>query len=267
MKILVAVKQVANLDDEFEISHDGKDVDHDYCDYEINEWDDYSLEEALLIKENNGDEGEIVVVTVGPEDAEDELRKCLGKGADRGIRVWDDAISGSDQYVTAKILAKVVEKENPDMVFIGVQAADHAFAQTGISVAQILGWPHAAVVSSLDYSPHYSPEKGATLRRELEAGLEEEITIDCPAVLTIQLGINEPRYASLRGIKQAAGKPLDELTHADLGLSDDDVGEAGSVSRIRRMFVPERAHAELIEGTPAEQATRLAEIIKEFTGA
>lgn len=268
MKILVAVKQVANLDDEFEIREDGKDVDHDFCDYEINEWDDYSVEEALLIKENNGNEGEIVVVTIGPEDAEEELRKCLGKGADRGIRIWDDAIAGSDQYVTAKLLAKVVEKENPEMVFIGVQAADHAFAQTGISVAQILGWPHAAVVSSLDYSPHYSPGAAqATLRRELEGGLEEEITVDCPAVLTIQLGINSPRYASLRGIKQAASKPLDVLTLSDLGLGDDDVGEAGSVSRIRRMYIPEKAHAELIEGTPAEQAVRLAEIIKEHTGA
>lgn len=264
MKILVAIKQVANLDDEFEIRDDGKDVDHDYCDYEINEWDDYSLEEALQIKENNENEGEIVVVTIGPEDAEEELRKCLGKGADRGIRVWDDAIAGSDQFVTAKILAKVVEKENPDMVFIGVMAADHAFAQTGISVAQILGWPHAAVVCNLEYSPGASQ---AALRRELEGGLEEEGTIDCPAVLTIQLGINSPRYASLRGIKQAASKPLDVLTLSDLGLGVDDVGDAGSVSRIRRMFIPEKAHAELIEGTPAEQAARLAEIIKEYTGA
>ena len=107
----------------------------------------------------------------------------------------------------------------------------------------------------------------ATARRELEGGLEEEITVNCPAVLTIQLGINEPRYASLRGIKQAAGKPLDEISHTDLGLSDDDVGETGSVSRVRKMFVPVKGQAELIEGTPAEQAARLAEILKELSGA
>ena len=259
MKILVAIKQVANLDDDFEIREDGKDVDHDFCDFEINEWDDYSLETALQIRENNGDEGEIVVVTVGPDDAEDELRKCLGKGADRAIRVWDDAIEGSDQVAIARILTKVIEKESPDMVFMGVQAADNAYAQTGIAVAQ-----HAAVVSSLDYTPGAT---SATARRELEGGLEEEITVNCPAVLTIQLGINEPRYASLSGIKQAAAKPLDEISHSDLGLSDDEVGESGSVSRVRKMFVPVKGQAELIEGTPAEQAARLAEILKELSGA
>lgn len=264
MKMLVAIKQVASLDDDFEMRDDGKDVDHDYCDFEINEWDDYSLEEALLIKESNGGECEVVVVTVGPEEAEDELRKCLAKGADRGVRVWDDAIEGSDQVAIGRVIAKVVEKEQPDMVFLGVQAADHAFAQTGMTVASMLGWPHAAVVSNLEYQPGDSK---AVVRRELEAGMEEEISIQCPAVLSIQLGINEPRYASLRGIKQAAAKPLDELTHADLGLSDSDVGEAGSVSRIRKMYVPERARATLIEGSPAEQAARLAEIIKELSGA
>lgn len=263
MKILVAIKQVAMLDDEFEMRDDGKDVDHDFCDYEINEWDDYSLEEALLIKENTDGDCEVVVVTVGPEDAEDELRKCLAKGADRGVRVWDDAIEGSDQVAIARVITRVIEKENPDMVFLGVQASDHAFAQTGITVASMLGWPHAAVVSHLDYKVGDSK---ATLKRELEAGLEEEMSIECPAVLSIQLGINEPRYASLRGIKQAAAKPVDDLTHSDLGMQDNEVGEAGSVSRIRKMYVPEKGRAELIEGTPAEQAKRLAEIVKEFRG-
>ncbi len=263
MKILVAIKQVASLDDDFEMRADGHDVDHDYCDYEINEWDDYSLEEALLIKENTDQDCEVVVVTVGPEQSEDELRKCLAKGADRGIRVWDDAIEGSDQVAISRIISRLVEKESPDMVFLGVQAADHAFAQTGMTVASMLDWPHAAVVSKLEYQPGASR---AVLHRELEGGLEEEISIDCPAVLSIQLGINDPRYASLRGIKQAAAKPVDEFTHRDLGLSDDDVGVSGSVSRIRKMYVPERPKASLIEGTPAEQAARLAEIIKEISG-
>lgn len=264
MKILVAIKQVASLDDDFEMRDDGKDVDHDYCDYEINEWDDYSLEEALLIKERTDGDCEVVVVTVGNEGAEDELRKCLAKGADRGIRVWDDAIEGSDQVVTARIIAKVVEKEAPTMVFVGVQASDHAFAQTGMTVASMLGWPHAAVITKLDYN---LGDSKATVRRELEGGLEEVASVDCPAVINIHLGINEPRYASLRGIKQAAAKPVDDLSHADLGLADSDVGEQGSVSRIRKMYVPERAMAALIEGTAAEQAARLAEIIKEHSGA
>ena len=263
MKILVAIKQVAMLDDEFEMRADGKDVDPDFCDYEINEWDECSLEEALLIKEKSGGDGKVIVVTVGSEDTEDALRKCLAKGADRGIRVWDGAIAGSDQLAIARVIARVVEKENPDMVFLGVQASDHAFAQTGMTVAFLLGWPHAAVVSQLDYKPG---DPKALLRRELEGGLEEEVSIECPAVLSIQLGINEPRYASLRGIKQAAAKPVDDLTHTDLGMRDHDVGEAGSVSRIRKMYAPEKGHAELIEGTSAEQAGRLAEIVKELRG-
>ena len=261
MKLLVAVKQVADLADEFEIAADGKDVDRDFCEYELNEWDDYALEEALLIREAAGEDGEVVVVTVGPTDSEEELRKCLGKGADRAIRVWDDAMRGCDAIAIARALAKVVEKEQPGLVLTGVQGADHAFASTGVALAACLRWPHAAVVCQLDHTP-----SGAQVRRELEDGLEEEISIVCPAVLTIQVGINRPRYATLRGIKQAAAKPLDVLTPEALGLSDAEIGEAGSASRVRRMFVPERGRPELIEGSAAEQALRLAEIIKEFQG-
>ena len=120
-----------------------------------------------------------------------------------------------------------------------------------------------AVVSKLDYQPGAD---SARVHRELEGGVEEALTVECPAVLTIQLGINEPRYASLRGIKQARAKPVEELSHNDLGLSDEEVGEAGSVSRVRCMYVPEKGQAELIEGTPAEQAARVAEIIKQLQG-
>lgn len=264
MKLMVTVKQVAVLDDDFEIREDGKDVDREHCDFDLNEWDDYSVEEAMRIKEEFGSEAdEVVVVTVGPEEADLVLRKCLAKGADRGIRVWDDALEGSDPVAVARVLAKVVERERPEMVFAGVQASDHAFAQTGMSVAAFLGWPRAAVVSHLNYKPGAGE---ALARRELEGGLEEEITVQCPAVLTIQLGINSPRYASLRAIKQAAAKPIDVLTHADLGLEDTQVGEAGSGARVRRMYAPKRARAEMIEGTPAEQAARIAQIVKEFRG-
>ena len=106
----------------------------------------------------------------------------------------------------------------------------------------------------------------ATLRRELEGGLEEELSLRCPAVLTIQVGINRPRYATLRHIKQADKKPLDALTHTDLGLSDVEVGEAGSAAVVRRMFAPPKGQAEMIEGNASEQARRLAEIIKEVRG-
>jgi electron transfer flavoprotein beta subunit len=263
MKIMVAVKQIASLDEDFEIRADGKDVDEDFLIRDLNEWDDYSLEEAMKIKEAGSAHVEVVVVTVGTEGSDEVLRKCLAKGADRAIRVWDEPIEGSDAVAIARVIAAVAKREMPDLVFAGVQSSDHAFSATGIATSAHLDWPHAAVVSNLKYT---AGDKSALIQRELEAGMLQEVEIECPAVLTIQLGINKPRYASLRGIKQAVAKPIEVLSLADIGLADTDVGEAGSLSRVRRMFVPEKGHAQMIEGTPAEQAAKLAEIIREFRG-
>lgn len=260
MKILVAVKQVANLDDEFEMRADGRDVDADFFEKDLNEFDHFSVEEALLIKEAAGGGVEVVIAIVGDADADDALRTALAKGADRGIRVWDDGLADADGIAVARVLARLVEREKPDMVFTGAQSADFGSAATGMALAGLLGWPHAAVVSHLDYTPG---ARSATLRRELEGGLEEIMTIRCPAVLSIQLGINQPRYASLRGIRQARQKPVDELTPDDLGLKEADVAPA---SHVRRMYAPERGRAEIIRGSAAEQAARLAEIIKELRG-
>ena len=264
MKILVAVKQVVALDEDFEIRADGKDVDEDFFLYDLNEWDDFSLEEAMKIKEASDAEVEVVVVSVGPDRVDESLRKCLAKGADRAIRVWDDAIEGSDAIAVGRILAAVAKKEAPDMVFAGVQSSDQAHSSTGISTAAYLDWPHAAVVADLQYKPG---SKTAVIRRELEGGMLQEVEINCPAVLTIQLGINKPRYASLRGIKQAAAKPIEEVSLADIGLAAADVGSDSSMSRVRRMYVPAKGRAQMIEGTIAEQAARIIEIIKEHKGA
>jgi electron transfer flavoprotein beta subunit len=263
MKILVAVKQVAALDEDFEIREDGRDVSEDFLIKDLNEWDDFSLEEAVKIKEASGQPVEVVAVTVGPEDADEVLRKCLAKGADRAVRVWDESAQDSDPIAIARILAAVAKAESADLVFAGVQSSDHTFASTGIATAAFLDRPHAAVVSSLSYSPG---AKSAVFRRELEGGLLQEVEIQCPAVLTIQLGINTPRYASLRSIKQAAAKPIEVKSLADLGLGAGDVGSAGSHSRVRRMYIPDKGRAQLIEGDAAQQAKRLAEIIREFKG-
>ena len=263
MKILVAVKQVAALDEDFEIRTDEKDVDEDFLLYDLNEWDDFSLEEAMKIKEAGTTEVEVVVVSVGPDRVDESLRKCLAKGADRSIRVWDDSIEGSDAIAIVRILAAVAKKEAPDMIFAGVQSSDQAYASTGISTAAYLNWPHAAVVADLQYQ---AGNKSAVVRRELEGGLLQEVEINCPAVLTIQLGINKPRYASLRGIKQAAAKPIEEVTLSDIGLSGTDVGAGNSMSRVRRMYIPAKGRAEMIEGTIAEQAAKLIQIMNEFKG-
>jgi electron transfer flavoprotein beta subunit len=263
MKILVAVKQVAALDEDFAIREDGRDVDPDFLIRDLNEWDDFSLEEAVKIKEASADPVEVVVVSVGPGEADESLRKCLAKGADRAIRVWDDAMEGSDPIAIARVLAAVAKRENPALLFAGVQSSDHGFAATGMAAAAFLAWPHAAVVCSLQYAPGAAR---AVFRRELEGGLLHEVEIECPAVLTVQLGINTPRYASLRSIKQAAAKPIEVLGLADLQLGGGEVGEAGSASRVRRMYIPDKGRAQLIEGDVAQQAQRLAAIIREFKG-
>jgi electron transfer flavoprotein beta subunit len=267
MRLLVAVKQVAALDEDFEIRADGTDVEADFLIRDMNEWDDYSLEEALRIKEGATSavevEVEVVAVSVGPEDADEVLRKCLAKGADRAIRVWDEAIEGSDSIAIARVIAAVARRETPQMLFAGVQSSDHAFASTGVATAAFLDWPHAAVVANLAYTPGVDT---AIFRRELEGGVLHEMQIECPAVLTIQLGINTPRYASLRSIKQAAARPIEVLSLQDLGIAAADVGESGSLSRFRRMYIPEKGRAEMIEGAVDEQAARLAQIIKDVIG-
>jgi electron transfer flavoprotein beta subunit len=260
---LVAIKQVAALDEDFEIREDGRDVNEDFLIRDLNEWDDFSLEEAVKIKEASAQPVEVVAVTVAPESADEALRKCLAKGADRAVRVWDESAQDSDPIAIARILAAVAKAESADMVFAGVQSSDHSFASTGIATAAFLGWPHAAVVTSLSYSPG---AKSAVFRRELEGGVLHEVEIQCPAVVTIQLGINTPRYASLRSIKQAAAKPIEVKSLADLSVAAADVGEAGSHSRVRRMYIPDKGRAQLIEGDAAQQAARLAEIIREFRG-
>ena len=267
MKLLVAVKQVAALDEDFEIRSDGKDVDPDFLIRDLNEWDDYSLEEAVRIKEaaaGGAAAVEIVVVCVGPQDADESLRKCLAKGADRALRVWDETIEGSDSIAVARIIAAVARKERPDMLFAGVQSSDHSFASTGIAAAAFLDWPHAAVVTHLSYTPGANT---AVFRRELEGGVLHEMQLECPAVLTIQLGINTPRYASLRSIKQAAARPIEAVSLEQLGVKPSDVGESGSLSRVRRMYVPDKGRAQMIEGSVEEQAARLAKIIKDLTGS
>jgi electron transfer flavoprotein beta subunit len=264
MKILVAVKQVAALDEDFEIRADGKDVDPDFLVRDLNEWDDYSLEEAMKIKEAATTPVEVVAVCVGPGDADEALRKCLAKGADRAIRVWDGSLADADSIAIARVIAAVARREMPQLLLTGAQASDHAFASTGVAVAALLDFPHAAVITLLDYTPGAT---SAVLRRELEGGVLHEMQIETPAVLTIQLGINTPRYASLRSIKQAAAKPIEVLTTADLGMSSSEVGAAGSASRVRRMYVPEKGRAQMIEGSVEEQAARVARLIRERTGS
>ena len=259
MKIVVPVKSVAALDDEFEFVDDGTAVDPDSIERDLNEWDAFSLEEALLLREAAGD-GEVVVVTVGDDEAEDALLTCLAKGADRAVRVWDEGLAGADALAVARVLAEAVSRESPDLVLCGVQSSDAVNGATGVALAAHLGMSHVAVVKGLDYD---AGAGSATVERELEGGLVEVLRISLPALLTIQTGINEPRYANLRAIKQAREKPLDAVSLGDLGLDEGAVSAAAG-SRVRRLARPERGEgAEMLGGSPADVATRIAEIVKE----
>jgi electron transfer flavoprotein beta subunit len=256
MRIVVPVKQVAVVDEDFELVDDGSAVDPDFLEWSLNEWDEFSVEAALQL----GDE--VVVVTVGNEEATEGLLTCLAKGADRGVRVWDESLEGADALAVARVLAAVVGRESPGLVLCGVQSSDAVNSATGIGLAGFLDLPHVAVARAIAAS-----DGGLEVERELEGGLVEVLRIGLPALLTVQTGINEPRYANLRAIKQAREKPLEVLDLTGLGLSADDVAGA-SGARLRKLAMPEAGEgAEMLQGSPAEVATRIREIVAERLSA
>ncbi|MDS0278602.1 electron transfer flavoprotein subunit beta/FixA family protein [Halomicroarcula sp. S1AR25-4] len=258
MKILVTVKEVAHVDDEFEI--DGLGIDDRYVTYDLNEWDDYAVEAAVQIQEA-GDDVEVVAVTIGDADTEDTIRQALAKGADRAIRIWDDALADAgllDPETKARLIAAVAAEEDPDLVLTGVQSADDGFGATGVTLAEHLGFEWGAVVNALDLDW----EAGvAHVHRELEGSVEELTDVELPAVLTIQTGINEPRYASLRGIRQAQSKELAEYSLSDLDLTPADVESSLEQTDL---YEPEsESEATVFEGSAEETASELAGLLRE----
>jgi electron transfer flavoprotein beta subunit len=261
VKVVVPVKQVAVLDDEFELLDDGSGVDPDCLERELNEWDTFSLEAAIQLRDAAAGDGEVVVVTVGDGDAEEGLLSALAKGADRGVRVWDEALEGADALAVARVLAGIVEREAPDLVLCGVQSSDAVNSATGIALAGFLSLAHVAVVKGIE-----SEGSMLTVQRELEGGLVELVRISTPALLTIQTGINEPRYATLRAIKQARDKPLEVCLPAAVGV-DAGALAAATGSRRRRVAPPDRGGgAEMLDGSAADVAARIAAIVKERLG-
>jgi len=257
MKILVTVKEVAEVADDFEI--EGLEIPETYLEYDLNEWDDYAIEAAVRIAEDRDEDVEVVAVTVGPERSEETIRMALAKGADRAVRVWDDGLAEADVLdptTTARILAAVADREEPDLVLSGVQAADDGFGATGVALADLLDMGWAAVVNDLELE-----DGQASVRRELEGGVEELTTVDLPAVLTIQTGINEPRYASLRGIRQAQRKELAVHSLADLDLDPAVVDDALTLEGLAK---PEtESDATIFEGDPGETAAELEAVLRD----
>lgn len=247
MKLVVCVKQVKVLGDEVGFTADGRDVDPDYLDKALNEWDACATEEALRIRERLG-EGEVVAVTAALTGPEVALRRCLAMGVDRAVRVESAAL---DPISTARALSSAVRSESPDLVLCGVQSSDSVQGSTGTALAELLQLPRVAVVTKIDWAG----SGPATVHRELEGGLIDIVEADTPAVLTVQTGINQPRYATLRAIKQAEQKEITVVPAPD---------GTEPTYRVRRMFAPPKGKgAQILQGRPAEVARQIADIVRE----
>jgi len=261
MDIVVCVKRVPDTSEaEVVIAKEGRTIEERDLVFDINEWDKYAVEEAVLLKEKHG--GSVTVVTIGTEEAEDTLRRCFAIGADNAIRLTDNVFKGSDGATIARILYQVIKDLKFDLVLTGAQASDDGYGQVGPTIAELLGIPHATLVTHIEII-----NGKATVHRELEGGLDEVVEVPLPAVLTIQTGINEPRYVSIMGVRKAAKKEIETLALKELNLREEEVGESGSGTKVERLFLPPvTREAEILQGSPEEVATKLAQILKDEGG-
>lgn len=253
MKIIVCLKQVPARDSVLRLNAAGTWIQQTDISYEINEPDIYALEEALRLKEQQG--GEVVVCSLGPARAQQAIKEALAKGADWALHLDDPAFEGLDAHGVARVLARALQKQSPDLVVTGLQSDDFGFAQTGVILAEMLALPHSTIIMEIQVT-------GNTLKvkRELEGGWFQWVEMPMPAVLTIQSGINKPRYATLKGIMAAKSKPIQKLTPSDLGLTREELAPRQKISKV---YVPaKRAQTEFFEGAPKEIATRLVDKLK-----
>jgi len=257
MDVIVCVKHVPETAEaDIKIVANAKNIEKTGLVFDINEWDDYGVEEAVRLKEKHG--GTVTAVTLGSQEADSTLRKCLARGADKGVRLTDPKFESSDSFATAKILARAIKTLPFSIIITGAQASDDGNAIVGPILAQFLGIPHVTMVKKIEINGQV-----AQVKRELEGSLEEVVEVKLPAVLSVQTGINEPRYVSIMGIRKASQKEIKVMGLAELGLSENEVGEAGSWLKVGKLYVPPvEKQAEFLKGTPDEVATKIAEILK-----
>jgi len=199
------------------------------------------------------------VVTVGDDETVEGLVSSLARGADRAIRICDPSLDGTDPMTVARVLAGVIGRELPDVVLCGAKSSDHGHGATGVATAAVAGLPHVAVVSEL----HLESKTSLVVARELEEGLRERLRVTLPALLTLQTGVNEPRYVAVSTMAQARRRQIEVLYLSDIGLHH--AGAAAHV--VRRLVAPERTRAEMLPASPAEAANAILRIVAERTGA
>jgi electron transfer flavoprotein beta subunit len=254
MKIAVCIKQVPTRDWQPRLNDAATWIRDQDASYEMNEPDAYALEEALRLKEKQS--GDVVVCSAGPGRVAQVLREALARGADRAIHVEDESLAGADAFVVADALAAAMRDERFDLILTGLQSDDQGFAQTGVILAERLGLSHATIVMEVQ-APAPGAGTAAMLRvkRELEGGWFQWVSMPLPAVLTIQSGINQLRYATLKGIMAAKKKEIRKVA-APTGVTPRQ--------RIVKLYAPEKAKkTRLIEGTPAAAATELVRALRD----
>ena len=254
MKIAVCIKQVVTRDWPLRVDETGRWVRDQDASFEMNEPDAYALEEALRLKEKHG--GEVVVCSAGPTRVSQVLREALARGADRALHVESDALASADTAAVARALAEALRDESADLVLTGLQSDDQGFGQTGVVLAELLGIPHSTIIMEVDVAEGSADGQGAVrVKRELESGFFQWVTMPTPALLTIQSGINQLRYATLRGIMAAKKKEIRKLAPEVAPVSGQ---------RIVGLYVPEKAkQTHFIAGSAPEAARELVRIFRE----
>ncbi len=226
MKIVVLMKQVANKDAVLRIGKDEKWIDEADVAYETNESDGYALEEGLRLKEKKG-AGEVIVCSMGPQRVKTVIKDALARGADRAIHVVADDVNTMSPYQIAAALAEAIRGEQPDLILAGLQSDDNSYGQTGVILAELLNIPHATIVIEVDASGEQF-----RVKRELESGWYQWFTYQLPALLTIQSGISQIRYATLKGIMAAKKKEIREVAPSSAAIS------FGSKQKIDKIYMP-----------------------------
>jgi len=260
LKIAVLIKCVPDTETKIKLSADGSGIEEQGIKWVMNPFDEYAVEEALLIRDRVGGDSSVVVVSLGPDRVVETLRTALAMGADEAIHVSDPAFEGGDAQANARVLAEVLRPLDADLILGGKQGIDYDSSQTCVAVAEYLGIPQALIVTELTLA---DDAKSATARRRIEGG-DEVVEMALPALVTCEKGLNEPRYASLPGIMKAKKKEIKKVTLADLALEAGQVGAAGAKSRLVKYHpLDERPPVKMIEGDPAEQARELVRLLRE----
>ena len=250
MRILVAIKQVPIRDSLLRVDSSGQWIDETNLAFEINEPDAYALEAALQLREKHG--GEVVAVCLGPARAASTIREALAKGADRAIHIEIENLAALDTLGAARLLSAAIRTETPDLVLTGLQSDDLGAGQTGVVLAELLGFPHATIIMQVDVLPD-----AVLVKRELEDGWFQQVELPLPAVLAIQSGISKLRYATLMGIKKARSKPVQRITPEDLG------GVPARQVEAARVYLPLHSkQTQMLGGSAQEAAAKLVEKLR-----